>query len=113
MDIGKYIKILNNGIMNLNNNKSVNIILVVMFVFYSAHISGDNHVPNFLFVLIENPVVRLASFAAILIVMLYNFRLGLLLTMAYCLTILTYDKQMGDKIVSEGFTNFGLIMGGR
>ena len=110
MRINKYITEYYNGLLKLNSNKHVNIILAILFIFYSAHISGDNYVPEFLFIFIENPFLRLVSFTTILIVIINNFALGLLLAMAYCLTLLTYDKQIGNKIINEGFANFNTIM---
>lgn len=78
-------------------------ILLIFLVIYIARIGNNFIFPMFSQYLIHNVFGRLAIVVAIVLVAHYNPPLGVLIALAYIVTILTIENQSKESFIVESF----------
>ena len=78
-------------------------ILLIFLVIYIARIGNNFIFPSFSQYLVHNVLGRLAIIVAILLVAHYNPPLGLLMGVAYIVTVLAVENQRKEPFIIESF----------
>ena len=78
-------------------------ILLVFLVIYIARIGNNFIFPSFSQYLVHNVLGRLVIILAILLVAHYNAPLGLLMAVAYIITVLAVENQREEPFIIESF----------